>query len=342
MSKFLKNIFSITNENCHKVVTVLGVKLKIKSKTSALKIRIDGINSRLSKIEAGHKKEIADLKKIISKQENEIKNLKILIEEIYKLLPRKRTAERILPENYLFNIYDYVLFLKHKFAYELALKNIKSDYKVLEIGFGDGYGTDIIAKSGASIVAVELDEESLKQAKEKYNSPNISFDLYDGVNLNYEPYSFDMIISYQVIEHVENVDLYLNNIKKMLKPNGIFMITTPSRTYRLTPDQAPWNKYHLREYNSDCLKADSAKILDNGNIFSITARDEVKNIEFSRAKRNRADFDKNKEVKQDLPKDFVSRYSTADFYVDDKNLDDGLDLLLTNLNVKDLMIYGEK
>ena len=354
MSDLIKKIFSVTNVGERKVITILGVKVKIKSRILKMQTQLNYLNKQLKKVDNLGKqivvhaekikktesmnKKISDQDKKISAQDKKIKELFAIIKELEKSIPRKKTAERILPEHYNSNIYDYLLFLKHKYAYELALKNMKSDYKVLEIGFGDGYGTEIIAKSGANITAVELDADIVEQARQKYNLPNVKFELYDGVTLNYDANSFDMVISYQVIEHVEDVSQYLNNIKQMLKPEGLLLITTPSRTYRLTPEQKPWNKYHLREYNSVTLEADSKSVFPDCGIYSITAREELLNIEFSRVKRYRADYDKTIVENIDLPKDFTNRYSVSDFYVDDKNLDGGLDLLLTNLTINNLLI----
>ncbi len=251
-----------------------------------------------------------------------------------------KTAERLIPEHYDSNIYDYLLFLKHQYAYILASKYINKEISVLEIGSGDGYGANLLSKTNASITALEIDEESVEIAKIRYNKPNIKFEIYDGYNINYPDHSFDVIISFQVIEHIDDVETYLKNIKKLLKPNGTFIVTTPSRTYRLTEGQKPWNKFHLKEYNAKALYNEASKVFTQLEIFSITAQKEILDIEFERVRPARADYN-NEKNNIYLPEDFKSRYSIKDFYVTKENLDSGLDLLITNkkLDVIDSNLY---
>ena len=248
-----------------------------------------------------------------------------------KKLLNSKTAERLNPELYQSNIFDYILFLKHKYAYTIADKFINKDSNVLEIGCGEGYGTNFLARSGAHIVALDVDKETIKNARLKYSQKNITFKKFDGYNISYPEQSFDVIISFQVIEHVEDVEKYLENIKKLLKPNGIFLITTPSRTYRLAENQKPFNIYHIREYNAKTLCSDISKVFDKFHIFSITAKQEILDIEFERVRPNRSDYDKIPR-KILLPEDFKSKYTVNDFYLNDKNLDSGLDLLISNID----------
>ena len=264
-----------------------------------------------------------DIKKYLTSESITIPVKKIL---------NSQTAERLKPELCQSNIFDYILFLKHKFAYTVADKFINKNSTVLEIGCGEGYGTNFLARSGAQITALDIDAKTIKKAKLKYSQKNITFKKFDGYNINYPEQSFDVIISFQVIEHVENVEKYLKNIKKFLKPNGIFIITTPSRTYRLTENQTPINKYHIREYNAKTLSADIAKVFNKFQIFSITAKQEVLDIEFERVRPSRSDYDKIPK-KISLPENFKSKYTVEDFYLNNKDLDSGLDLLISNINV---------
>ena len=250
-----------------------------------------------------------------------------LLKKLNKFIPAK-TGERIIPERYQANVEEFILFLKHKFAYENALKYIKSTDRILEIGCGDGYGANILSQSQANITAIDIDIASIELAKEKYTAKNVHFESFDGINLKYPDHSFDMVVSFQVIEHVNDVALYLNNIKRVLKPNGKLLITTPSRTYRLAPGQKPWNKFHLREYDANTLKNDVEGIFPDAQILSITAKPEPYAIEFYRQQEARSDYDPKNRVDVYKPNDFLSRYSTQDFYVEKNNPDNGLDLLV--------------
>ena len=240
------------------------------------------------------------------------------------------TSERIIPELYEESVEQWVLFLKHKYAYELALSFIKETDKVLEIGCGDGYGSHVLSASGAEVVAIDVDSTSVNYARSKYIKDNLVFEAFDGRNINYNDHSFDVILSFQVIEHVDSVENYLLNIKRLLKPDGMFIITTPNRNYRLTANQKPWNSYHLREYDYEMLFNEVNNVFSFPNIYSVTAIDEVVNIEKERCRNARSDFNESEFHYVFKRANYKEYYSTKDFFLTQKDMDNGLDLLASN------------
>lgn len=243
------------------------------------------------------------------------------------------TGERIYPDQCFISASGYVLYLKHKFAYELAARQTDNSQTVLELGCGEGYGSYLLSKTAQKVVAVDIDKNTIDKAVIKYGSDNLSFYQYDGIDLSFLHETFDLIVSFQVIEHVINVEDYLNNIKSLLKPGGKFMITTPNRRYRLAKDQAPWNKFHLREYSEEMLREDVARVFSDGIIYSINASSLVKNIEYARVRNHKADYDGSVDAVF-IPNNFMDYFSTDDFYVSRNDVGDGLDLLVTNIDIR--------
>lgn len=234
-------------------------------------------------------------------------------------------------EYYNDDIYNYVRFLDHKFAYDYVTKQIKGNSSILEIGCGDGYGTSILAKHFKQIEAIDISNETIQRAKAIYKLDNCNFSVSTDKKLNFPDNSFDAVISFHVIEHVKNVRKYLKEIKRVLKPDGKFIITTPSRTHRLAPNQKPWNEEHLREYDSKTLKKEIDKVFKNYKVFSITAKQEIKDIEFDRVVDKRADYNGiRKNINTNI--DYKKEFSINDFYVSEENPDSGLDLMVTNIN----------
>lgn len=251
------------------------------------------------------------------------------------------SSERIIPELYEESVEQWVLFLKHKFAYELALSYINATDRVLEIGCGDGYGAHLISSIGADVVAIDVDTNAINYAKRKYKDTNITFELYDGETIDYADHIFNMIVSFQVIEHVADVEKYLKNIKRLLKPEGIFIITTPSRTYRLKPNQKPWNEFHLREYDISSLKSDIIRVFPNSRLYAVKACEEIVSIEKERCRPARADYDETEFHYIFERANYKDYYSTKDFYLSKDCIDDGLDLLVSNydlLNMEDISV----
>jgi 2-polyprenyl-3-methyl-5-hydroxy-6-metoxy-1,4-benzoquinol methylase len=253
--------------------------------------------------------------------------------DIKKIKNSIATSERLNSTLYANSIEDYTLFLKHLYAYELATKYIKKNDNVLEIGCGTGYGTNFLSKTGAFIHAIDIDQETILSCAEQYKSDNIKFDVYNGTNIDLPDKSFDVIISFQVIEHVTQEQIFLKNIQRLLKPEGLFFITTPNREYRLATNQKPWNPFHLREYDKESLSSLIKQVYPNATVLSITGKKELVTIEKERVRIARADYNP-KEIKYvPKPKDFRMRYSTKNFFVSEKVDDNTLDLLATNASI---------
>ena len=131
-------------------------------------------------------------------------------------------------------------------AYILSKKFISGD--VLELGCGEGRGIDIILKKSKSYTAIDkiksvIDELSLKYKNNNFSASN--FPPLDEIQDN----SFDTIISFQVIEHINDDELFISEIKRILRPEGIALITTPN--IKMTLTRNPW---HIREYTSKQLR----------------------------------------------------------------------------------------
>jgi SAM-dependent methyltransferase len=98
---------------------------------------------------------------------------------------------------------------------------------------------------------------------------------------------FDVVLSFQVIEHVQDVSLYLREIERVLAPGGHAIIATPDRSSRLFSFQKPWNMWHLREYTQDQLRNALVSRFPNVNVQKIGGRKDIIEIELNRTKRLR-------------------------------------------------------
>ena len=92
----------------------------------------------------------------------------------------KSIAERVYPGD-IESVEAYVLYLKHLFAYDFARSQIKVGCRILDVGSGEGYGTPILAGKDSSVVGVDIDQETVKNANERYGSANCRYMLFDGV-----------------------------------------------------------------------------------------------------------------------------------------------------------------
>jgi ubiquinone/menaquinone biosynthesis C-methylase UbiE len=259
-----------------------------------------------------------------------------------------RDGERLIPEKFD-SKNDYLAFLKHLYAYTFLGKYKNKNHLALEIGFGTGYGTKFSSSFFSKIIGLEVDPEPISYAQKKYPESNIEYKQYNGSILPFPDNFFDIVYSFQVIEHVTSDSDFLSEARRVLKTGGILVITTPNRNYRLKPGEKPKNKFHLREYSPDDLKNIGEKFFQSYSLLGLYGKGEVHQIELDRVKSGLGHLDplgirhllpvafklKLKKMMNVLKghstlkiedQDFMTRYSTEDYFLDEKNISDSLDL----------------
>lgn len=179
---------------------------------------------------------------------------------------------------------SYVLSQIHKKAYARAANGAEG-LEVLDLGCNNGYGTAHIAKRAHRVVGIDVSEKAIKSAIAEHSAPNITYRMVDGGELPFEDNSFDLVTSFQVIEHVDDVPRYLREVKRVLRASGQVIFTTPNRCIRLEPDQRPWNPFHVREYDAQGLEAALREAFPRVEIEGLFAAPELYRIEYDRAAR---------------------------------------------------------
>lgn len=136
---------------------------------------------------------------------------------------------------------DNPLYQRTSKAYEVVSDFLHGD--VLEIGCGEGYGIKHIIEQSKTLTVVDKSKTSLKAIAKKYpDVKTLKVNLPPLVN--FESNSFDCIISFQVIEHIKDHELFIKEIHRLLKPNGIAFITTPNKIKTIARN--PW---HFKEFD---------------------------------------------------------------------------------------------
>jgi SAM-dependent methyltransferase len=187
------------------------------------------------------------------------------------------TTERFDPTR-AETVEDQAMGLYHRYAYSVAAAAIEPDARVLDVGFGVGYGAEILAT--ANYVGVELEEDVVERARARH--PGFRFERYDGLHLPEGP--FDLVVSFQVIEHVPDPEPWLAEISRVTERA---MFTTPNRIHRLPDGGRPWNRYHVREYTADELRAQLERHFRQVVVHGVSAPREIEEIELARYARAR-------------------------------------------------------
>lgn len=177
---------------------------------------------------------------------------------------------------------DYCLALIHQRAYDEASQYVPNRH-VLDLGCNNGYGTISLATSGAAlVVGVDVSRKMLKEALARPGHPRAKFLPVDGIRLPFPGEAFDVVTSFQVIEHIADYQTYLSEIRRVLRPGGVAMFSTPNAQLRLDPGMTPWNMFHVREFHHHELRDLLAQWFGRVEVLGLFAVDELYAVESKR------------------------------------------------------------
>ncbi len=124
---------------------------------------------------------------------------------------------------------------------------INSNIKALELGCGTGNLASFLQAQGVSITAGDISETAIEHARKLH--PNVDFRTHAAEELPYEDNSFEIVMSFDVLEHLPNVDQHLSEVQRVLKPDGYYLLQTPNKLSNATFEtlkcrSMEWKKYH--------------------------------------------------------------------------------------------------
>jgi GT2 family glycosyltransferase/2-polyprenyl-3-methyl-5-hydroxy-6-metoxy-1,4-benzoquinol methylase len=155
------------------------------------------------------------------------------------------TGERFIPADPLC---QNEIMLEHFNRYHAISQSVKNK-RVLDAACGSGYGSGILAETAIFVNGIDISEESIDYAKNNYSKPNVLFDVGSIDKLPFENDSFDYVISFETIEHV-NADIqerFLQEVKRVLDHNGKLIISTPDKK-NYSDNSGHQNEFHIKEF----------------------------------------------------------------------------------------------
>ncbi|SPM37703.1 Ubiquinone/menaquinone biosynthesis C-methylase UbiE [Mycobacterium rhizamassiliense] len=153
------------------------------------------------------------------------------------------TGERTIPgldiENYWFR--------RHEVVYQRLAKRCVGR-EVLEAGCGEGYGADLIADVARRVVAVDYDAAAVGHVRGRY--PRVEVMQANLAELPLPDASVDVVVNFQVIEHLWDQGQFVAECARVLRPSGLLMMSTPNRITFSPGRDTPINPFHTRELNA--------------------------------------------------------------------------------------------
>lgn len=134
----------------------------------------------------------------------------------------------------------------HLERYRLAC-NYTAGKKVLDVACGIGKGSNMMAQTGGAtfVNGFDIQPEALRYANWRNAAPNLNFSVVNAETMDIVD-EYDLVVSFETIEHLPNYKKFLSNIKKSLKSGGYLLISTPLSAVPI--DSSPANPYHIQEW----------------------------------------------------------------------------------------------
>lgn len=154
---------------------------------------------------------------------------------------------------------------------------------VLDAGCGDGLGAEILARTAARVVAIDHAQTAITEASRDRALPNIDYRVMDCQNLDFDDHTFDLVTSNAVFEYLENVDGFVAEATRVLKPGGRFTCGTKNLLRSLQGrDGKPLYRNHLQEFDPPQLKTLLGSHLESVKLYGETMSERAERYIYDR------------------------------------------------------------
>ncbi len=154
------------------------------------------------------------------------------------------------PERAILGWHSDFIMGHHLARYQFAQKLINPNDLVLDAACGSGFGSQLLAQKAKKVYGIDRSWQTLLLARFKHKEKNINFIKMDCQQLQFKNNFFDKVISLETLEHLPDSEKFLKEVVRVLKPGGIFIVSTPN----VFLSQGEMNPWHLVEYNVAELK----------------------------------------------------------------------------------------
>lgn len=153
------------------------------------------------------------------------------------------TGERFIPGM------PGIIELEHMHRYTLALSQAQG-LDVLDLASGEGYGSHLLSSVARSVIGVDISSAAIEHAQTTYHAANLEYRAGSCAAIPVESGTIDLVVSFETIEHHAEHDAMMQEVLRVLRPDGLLLISSPSRMEFEETLTAP-NKFHVKELNFD-------------------------------------------------------------------------------------------
>ena len=172
------------------------------------------------------------------------------------------TGERVIP-----HLVDPNLWNEHMARYAFASR-LSRNRRVLDAGCGAGYGAAELSYSANKVTAIDLAQDAVTYAREQYPRRNLDWLVASCTAIPIADHSFDLVVAFEVIEHLTDWQLLLTEAKRVLAPGGQFIVSTPNKTYYAESRKLSGpNAFHEHEFEYEEFRDALMSVFPNVSLF---------------------------------------------------------------------------
>ena len=132
--------------------------------------------------------------------------------------------------------------------YQFAARWVKGTTTVLDFACGTGYGAAYLDVDGRTkVIGLDNAVDAVRRARQRFGAQG-QFAAGDAAAFPFGTATFDLVVCMETIEHVADVDALLSEIKRVLRPGGTVLFSTPNKLLHSPNSEKPLNPYHVVEY----------------------------------------------------------------------------------------------
>ena len=168
------------------------------------------------------------------------------------------TGERLVPESSESDLRN-----EHVARYAFA-ESLAAGKRILDAGCGVGYGSARLAENASRMYALDIAAEAVRDGMASY--PSVCFLQGDCTEMPFANNSIDLVIAFEVIEHLERWSDLIREAARVLTRSGVFLASTPNRSYYRIARKEP-NPFHVHEFEYDQFREALSESFDHIEIF---------------------------------------------------------------------------
>jgi ubiquinone/menaquinone biosynthesis C-methylase UbiE len=152
------------------------------------------------------------------------------------------------PEYIEFNATWSRRFLKEHANRYMFASQYAEGKRVLDLACGIGYGTQWLGRRAKRIVGGDLSPSALYEASRHFAGSGIHYVQVDAQWLPFSSHAFDLVCSFETIEHLERPEEFVKECHRVLVADGVFLCSTPNKAISSPQDKGTSSRFHVREY----------------------------------------------------------------------------------------------